>query len=71
MANLLSCIHRIWDATVHNKDQLAQEYVQILLNLMVEVFESNGFPTWLWDPGISWDDNLPKKVGRFRSLQRR
>ena len=45
----------MWDETVCDKNQLAQEDVQILLNLMVEVFGSKGIygiPIWLWDPGI-------------------
>ena len=66
--NSSSCIHRMWDAIVLDRNKLAPEYVQILLNEMVEVFGSNRFPIWLWDPGFSWDGNLPNMVGGFRSL---
>ena len=55
--NLSSYIHGRWDATGHDKNQLAQEHAQILLNLMVEIFGSDGFPTLLWDPSIYLDGN--------------
>ena len=69
--NLSYSIHRMWDATINDINKLTHEYIKILLNLMVEIFGSDGFPTWLWDPGIYWYDNLPKVVGGFASLQRR
>ena len=74
VADLSSCIHRMGNATVHHRNKLAQEYVQILLNLRMEVLGrkgSDGLPIWFWDPSSYWDYNLPNVEEEFGSLQKR
>ena len=59
---------------MHDRNQLTQEYVQILLSLMVEVFAnkgSDGLPIWLWNLGISRNGNFPKVARTFEALQGR